>query len=104
MKYARPLAALALALGVATCTPEPAAADLAPAEFWCASRRPHAADVTDGPTWNYWHAMGNGVLTARCRATHPGGGHHWYYTTVWDQDGDGVVELIQWTPLGPGWT
>jgi hypothetical protein len=75
---------------------------IGPAGFWCAARRPHASDDV---TYAEWYHLSQYTATTNCIATHDNGATwHFYRVTVWDQDHDGVIELVQWTPLGPWWT
>jgi len=72
------------------------------ASHWCTQRRPHAIDDV---TYAEWFHLNEHAATTNCIATHDNGvTWHFYRVTVWDQDHDGVIELVQWTPLGPWWT
>lgn len=80
---------------------QPAApTDIGTADGWCALRKPHTGDTIH---YAEWYHLSQYSATANCIATH-GGVFHFYRVTVWDQDHDGVIELVQWTPLGPWWT
>lgn len=76
----------------------------APALFWCAYRRPHSGDQMY-PGQNYWRWMSPGAVTARCLAYEGPLGSvtklHYYHVTIWDEDGDGDVERVTWTPMSP---
>lgn len=77
------------------------------AGYWCERWKPHTGDtVTFSAPYDGYSLAGH-IHVFRCAAAHPGGapgtGHFWD-VLVWDRNGDGVAERVEWVPLGPWWT